>query len=416
MSIKNSSVYSTPNTIVQRNNLGATWLTGIIMKGVKFVTNNMDSRLTKQGFLYFYSGDTNKCAGLNNISEFDNDIHLSLDIGQKGNDGKFSIRNLNNNVCPHEAKTLFTVMHGNVGINTEFPSCQFDVKGTGKFSEGLNICGDLNVFGKIIYSPTAITYDKRDLVNVELLDNRIHDFFKDGGLVGPKGDIGERGPKGEKGDIGEKGEKGDTGRGIPGSQGLVGIQGERGIQGEQGAQGDKGEKGDPGSQGIQGIYGEKGEPGPSGLKGEQGIQGIPGSTGEDGVMGPQGLRGETGEKGEKGNIGPTGMIEGIYGIATLKNVIYEIDRMLELDYSVFFVNKPNIILTMPERNDAWKNRMIYIKNMSLGVLVLNLTINELTIDNLNINKFVNPKTTICLLAADDYAFSGSWYIISENKY
>ena len=47
MSIKNSSVYSTPNTIVQRNNLGATWLTGIIMKGVKFVTNNMGIEYTE---------------------------------------------------------------------------------------------------------------------------------------------------------------------------------------------------------------------------------------------------------------------------------------------------------------------------------------------------------------------------------
>ncbi len=217
--LNSASVFAVPNSLVARDKFSSTWLSGIILKGANYLTSNVDRNLTKNGYLYFYSSDVNKYAMLKNIYEDDNDIHLSFDIGKAKNDGKFSIRNIDNTVTPNVARTLFTIINGKVAIGTDTPLDDFYVKGGTTFADDVNIFGDLRVSGKIIYTPTILgNPEQTDVVNFEMMENYVIQQLESfEGVVGPPGAQGREG--------------------VQGVQGQQGVQGERGSQGPQGVQG-----------------------------------------------------------------------------------------------------------------------------------------------------------------------------------
>jgi hypothetical protein len=88
---------------------------------------------------------------------------------------------------------------------------------------------------------------------------------------------------------------------------LYGIQGIQGIQGTQG------------TDGIQGIQGITGIQGRQGIQGIQGIQGVQGTQGVDGVLGSQGVQGIQGINGIQGTQGTTG-IQGVQGTTGIQGV------------------------------------------------------------------------------------------------
>ena len=171
-----SSVYDIPNTLVARDNKGSTWLSGVILKGADYLSKNVDPKLTKEGYLYFYSNDTKQYALLKNLGENDN-LHISLDLKTE-DDGKFSIRTISKDGT--KANSLFSVEGDRVLVNNDL-----DVVGSATISQNLNVNGSLYYSKTILNSCNGF-----EVVNINYMKKYIDDVLTENDSVGPTGPQG----------------------------------------------------------------------------------------------------------------------------------------------------------------------------------------------------------------------------------
>jgi len=155
----NATTHNRPNTIVLRDNDGASRLSSIILSGADYLNKHVNSSLLTNGFLYLTN---NKCGGeyaiLRNLEE--DHLNLSLDIGQNNANGNFSIRTIQ----PNNITTNVCIKNNKIGINNNNPAETLDVTGNGQFSGALNVGGASNVGTTLTVGSTIKTVISKGVV------------------------------------------------------------------------------------------------------------------------------------------------------------------------------------------------------------------------------------------------------------
>jgi len=132
----NPTTHNRPNTIVLRDNDGASRLSSIILSGADYLNKHVNSSLLTNGFLYLTNNKyCREYAILRNLEE--DHLNLSLDIGQNNANGNFSIRTITqpNNIIT----TNVCIKNNKIGINNDDPAETLDVTGNGRFSGTLTV-------------------------------------------------------------------------------------------------------------------------------------------------------------------------------------------------------------------------------------------------------------------------------------
>jgi hypothetical protein len=198
-----ATVHSHPNTIVLRDNDGASRLTSVVFTGANYLHKHVNSSLLTNGFIYLTNKHHTNYAMLRNITEncikdssnnvndcckdddsvvVDPDVmNLSLDIGQNNLSGNFNIRTIQNDLITNN----FCIKNNNIGINTDNPVYKLDISGNVRVSTNLKIDGTLqmelnkgiiasNEIGEL-YSKIIETSDLSDnLITTPKLDTNLH--------------------------------------------------------------------------------------------------------------------------------------------------------------------------------------------------------------------------------------------------
>ena len=157
-----ATVHSHPNTIVLRDNDGASRLTSVVFTGANYLHKHVNSSLLTNGFIYLTNKHHTNYAMFRNINQYcikdatagndcckdDEDaapepdvINLSLDIGQNNPNGNFNIRTIVSDTITNN----FCIKNNNIGINTDNPLYTLDVSGGLHVSNGLKLDGTLQL-------------------------------------------------------------------------------------------------------------------------------------------------------------------------------------------------------------------------------------------------------------------------------
>lgn len=134
-----ATTHNRPNTIVLRDNDGASRLSSIILNGADYLHKHVNSSLLTNGLLYLTNKHYREYAILRNVDE--DHLSLSLDIGQNNSDSNFSIRTMQ----PDNITTNVCIKNNKIGINNNNPVETLDVIGNGKFTGSVNVGSVLNV-------------------------------------------------------------------------------------------------------------------------------------------------------------------------------------------------------------------------------------------------------------------------------
>lgn len=134
-----ASVSNHSNTIVLRDNDGATKLASIFFTGANYLHKNIASSLLKNIFLYFTNKERHHYAVFRNLNDCGDAMNLSLDIGQNNSHGNFNIRTINNGLKTNN----FCIKNNFIGINNKNPQHTLDVSGNVYISNNLNAYGTI---------------------------------------------------------------------------------------------------------------------------------------------------------------------------------------------------------------------------------------------------------------------------------
>ena len=146
-----ATVNNRPNTIVLRDNDGASRLSSIILNGADYLHKHVNSSLLTNGLLYLTNKHYREYAILRNVD--DDHLSLSLDIGQNNAGGNFSIRTMQSDTIT----TNVCIKNNKIGINNNNPGEILDVSGNVNFSSALNVGGALNVATTLTVGSTIKT-------------------------------------------------------------------------------------------------------------------------------------------------------------------------------------------------------------------------------------------------------------------
>ena len=145
-----ATTHNRPNTIVLRDNDGASRLSSIILNGADYLHRHVNSSLLTNGLLYLTNKHYREYAILRNVDE--DHLSLSLDIGQNNADGNFSIRTMQPNIT-----TNVCIKNNKIGINHNEPVEMLDVSGNGIFSGSLTVGDTLTVGSALTVGSTIKT-------------------------------------------------------------------------------------------------------------------------------------------------------------------------------------------------------------------------------------------------------------------
>jgi hypothetical protein len=166
----NPTTHNRPNTIVLRDNDGASRLSSIILSGADYLNKHVNSSLLTNGFLYLTNNKyCNEYAILRNLEE--DHLNVSLDIGQNNANGNFSIRTIQ----PNNITTNVCIKNNKIGINNNNPAETLDVTGNGKFSGTLNVGSTIKtIISKgVVFSSTIGELYSGKIDTIDIADSSI---------------------------------------------------------------------------------------------------------------------------------------------------------------------------------------------------------------------------------------------------
>jgi hypothetical protein len=146
-----ATTHNRPNTIVLRDNDGASRLSSMILNGADYLHKHVNSSLLTNVLLYLTNKHYREYAILRNVDE--DHLSLSLDIGQNNTAaGNFSIRTMQ----PNNITTNVCIKNNKIGINNNQPVETLDVSGNGVFS-GSTTIGTSATIGTTLNVGSALT-------------------------------------------------------------------------------------------------------------------------------------------------------------------------------------------------------------------------------------------------------------------
>lgn len=162
-------VSSHPNTIVLRDNDGATKIASIFYNGANYLHRTISSSLLKNVFTYFTTKDRKDYAVFRNLNDCHDSMNLSLDIGQNNQHGNFNIRTIDGN----KKTTNFCIKNNNIGINNKNPLHTLDVSGNVFISNNIDISGNIitSLNQGVVGVTNAGVLINKNIETVDLTDN-----------------------------------------------------------------------------------------------------------------------------------------------------------------------------------------------------------------------------------------------------